>query len=46
MVNLKAAKGKNDSESMAWLKSRPNANKIACFRLDWKSDKDGRKASR
>ncbi|XP_008244752.1 PREDICTED: putative FBD-associated F-box protein At5g22720 [Prunus mume] len=46
MVNLKAAKGKNDSESMAWLKSRPNANEIACFRLDWKSDKDGRKASR
>ncbi|TQD78427.1 hypothetical protein C1H46_036016 [Malus baccata] len=44
MVNLKA--DKHAAPWMAWLKSHPRVNEITCFRLKWKSDKDGRMASR
>ncbi|KAM0959741.1 hypothetical protein ACFX13_025486 [Malus domestica] len=44
MVNLKAAK--HVAPWMAWLKSHPRVNEITCFRLKWKSDKDGKEVSR
>ncbi|XP_009367507.2 uncharacterized protein LOC103957140 [Pyrus x bretschneideri] len=44
MVNLKV--DKHAAPWMAWLKSHPRVNEITCFRLKWKSDKDGRMASR